>query len=230
MPDSTSFELYKAYVNNTNDFLLAGKEVRRTINRALKENKPNTIQVQTKIYALIYSTYSEANFMKMILTPYGFEQKYIEEILKQKNLQQKWFKVIDLAFKKLTASSKGSEIPNKNQELKRIVIKFVVDPSIMRNKIAHGQISVALNSGNTSLNTELTQKLKELNVVNIFRLFEVNKRLVSIIEDLIESPKKAHYNFYYSKLQDLQDFIDKSAAWDLNSKMQTKSMSKKIRR
>lgn len=228
MPDSFTVEFYKAYTTNVKDFLTAEKDIRRIINRALKQKKKSTVNVQTKLYALLYSTYSESSFMKMILTPYGLEQKYIDEILKKDSIQEKWNKAIDLAFNKFTSYSKGSEVPNKKLELKRIVQKFIVDPSIIRNKIAHGQISVALNRKNTSLNADLTKKIEDLNVVYIYRLFEINKALVAIIEDLIESPDKAHYMYYYQKYQKLENFISKSSTWNVESKLQTKSMKKEV--
>ncbi len=230
MPDPITLDFYKAYVVNTTDFLTAENEIKRAINRAIKENKINTLSVQTKLYALLYSTYSESSFMKMILTPYGFEQKYVDEILKQGSIQEKWFKTIEIAFLKFSTFSKGSEIPNKSLELKRIIQKYIIDPSVIRNKIAHGQITVALNSKNTAIHADLTQKIDDLDVVYVYKLFEINKKLVSIIEDLIESPDKAHYNHYYSKFQELESFIIKSQNWNLASKKNTKSMSKKVMR
>jgi hypothetical protein len=230
MPDSSTLEFYKAYSTNVKDFLIAEKDIKRIINRAIKQNKQSTIKVQTKLYALMYSTYAESSFMKMILTPYGLEQKYVDEILNKKNIQDKWYETIELAFNKFKTFSKGSEIPNKKLELKKIIQKFIIDPSVIRNKIAHGQFSVALNRNNTSLNTELTQKIEDLDIVYIYRLFEINKALVSIIEDLIESPDKAHYMYYYQKYQKLEDFISKSSTWNMASKLQTESMSKKVLR
>lgn len=228
MPDQTTLPFYKAYVTNVSEFKIAEKEIRRIINRALKENKTTTINTQTKLYALLYSTYSEAAFMKMILTPYGFEQEFVNQILAQGSIQEKWFKCVDLAFNKFSKHKKGSEIPNKSLELKKIINEYIIDPSIIRNKIAHGQISVALNSKNTSLHIDITNKLNNLDVVYISRLFYINDKLTSIIEDLIESPDKAHYEYYFAKFQDLENYIEKSKNWSILTKMKTKSMSKKI--
>ena len=228
MPNQSTHEFYKAYVINVKDFLIAENEIRRTINRALKERNQLSINVQTKLYGLLYSTYSEANFMKMILTPYGFEQVFVEEILKQESIQQKWSKCIELGFLKFSKNSKGSEIPNKMLELKKMIQKFIVDPSVIRNKIAHGQLTIAMNSKNTNLNPELTNQLQNLDFIKIYRWFQINKQLCEIIEDLIESPDKAHHNFYYSKYQKLEEFIKKTNSWTIESKMLTKSMKKKI--
>lgn len=229
MPDLSTYPHYQAYVSNVKDFLVAEKDIRRTINRALRSNNQLTVQVQTKIYALLYSTFSEANFMKMILTPHGFEQQYLNEIIRQNSIREKWYKCLELAFIRFSSSQKGSEVPNKIQNLKRIVDSHIVDPSLLRNKIAHGQLTVALNRTNTSLNTELTLELQNINVIKVYRWFEVNKRLCSIIEDLIESPNIAHYNNYYTKYQQLEIFINKSETWTIASKMSTPSMSKKLR-
>lgn len=228
MPDQTTLPFYKAYVTNVSEFKIAENEIRRIINKALKENKTTTINTQTKLYALLYSTYSEAAFMKMILTPYGFEQEFVNQILAQGSIQEKWFKCVDLAFNKFSKHKKGSEIPNKSLELKKIINEYIIDPSIIRNKIAHGQISVTLNSKNTSLHIDITNKLNNLDVVYISRLFYINDKLTSIIEDLIESPDKAHYEYYFAKFQDLENYIEKSKNWSILTKMKTKSMSKKI--
>lgn len=229
MPDSNTLPFYQAYVINVNDFKLAEQETRRSINKALKSNKDLTVKVQTKIYALLYSTYSESCFMKMILTPFGFEQKYVDEILRQENIQQKWLKCLDLAFIKFSESQKGSEIPNKKLNLSRIIQKYIVSPSIIRNKIAHGQLTVALNRSTSNLNPDLTNELESLDFVTIYKWFKINEYLSKIIEDLIESPNVAHHNHYYSVYQELEKFIAKTESWNIESKMKTNAMLKPVR-
>ena len=230
MPDINSYELYKAYVNNVRGFLKTETEIRRTINASLKKNKQDSVERITKIYALLYSTFSEANFMKMILTPYGFSQDFVNQIIEQNNIQNKWHKCIELAFHVYQTNwkpKKNSEIPNKIQELKEIVDRYVISPSVIRNKIAHGQINNALNSDQTKLNPDLTRELKELNQIQIYIWFQIQIKLTEIIEDLIESPEKMHLNTYHSKIQGLFQFINHTKKWDIDSKMNTKSMLKR---
>ncbi len=228
MPNPNTYEFYQAYVTNVRDFLLAETEIRRIINRSSKTGKSTTVKVQTKVYALLYSTFSEANFMKMILTPHGFDQNYYEEILRQESIQEKWLKCLELAFIKFKTHSKGSEVPNKILGLRKIIEKYVVDPSILRNKLAHGQLSIALNSKNTNLNPQATNQIQNLDFITVYKWFQINQMLCCIIEDLIESPEKAHYNQYYTKFQELEGFISRSKDWTLESKMQTKSMKRKV--
>lgn len=226
MPDANTYQFYEAYVVNVQDFLSAEKEIRRTINRALKTGKLYTMTVHTKIYALLYSTFSEANFMKLVLTPHGFEQAFVDQIISEQSIQEKWHKCLELAFIKFTQAAKGSEIPNKLQNLKRIISEYIIDPSLIRNKIAHGQFTIALNSKNTALNWNLTNQIQAMDYIWIYRLFEINKKLTQIIEDLIESPHRAHYEQYYTKYQQLVEFIGESASWTIATKMNTASMKK----
>jgi hypothetical protein len=229
MPDPSALSFYEAYVINVYDFKLAESETRRSINKALKTNKELSLKIQTKIYALLYSTYSESSFMKMILTPYGFEQKYVDEILRQDNIQKKWLKCLDLAFIKFSESQKGSEIPNKKLNLSRIIEKYIVSPSVIRNKIAHGQLTIALNRTNTNLNPDMTNEIGSLDFVTIYRWFKINEYLTRIIEDLIESPNVAHHNHYYGVYQELEKFISKTESWNIETKMKTNAMQKPVR-
>lgn len=230
MPSPESYELYKAYVLNVKGFLKTEKEFRRIINKKLKENRLHNLDGLTKMYALLYSTFSEANFMKLILTPYGFSQDFIDQIINQNSIQDKWNKCIDLAFHVYQTNWSGkkqNEIPNKKQRLKTIIERYIVSPSIIRNKIAHGQISEVLNSKQTKLNSDLTFELNNLTQVKIYIWFEVQKKLSTIIEDLVESPDKEHIYRYHTKIQELESYIDKTSNWTIESKLATEKMSKK---
>lgn len=229
MPNEETLPFYQAYVQNVKDFTIAETEIRRIINRSLKQNKRLSVAINTKLYALLYSTYSEARFMKMILTPYGFDQNSVDQILIQKSVQDKWVKCINLAFDRFNQSKKSSEIPNKKQELIRLVSAYIVDPSILRNKIAHGQLTVALNRENTNINREITDTLKSMDSVTVYIWFKVNNMLCNIIEELIESPDRAHYHNYYVQYQALVSFIEKSKKWTNETKLKGNSMSKPIR-
>jgi hypothetical protein len=229
MPSPDSYKFYEAYVENVRGFLFAEKEIRRSINRYLKQNRTSSIFVFTKVYALLYSTYAEAALAKLIFTPYGYTQVSVSRILSKSSVQEKWLECLELAFLKFGKSKKGSEIPNKKQAIKKIIKEYIIEPSELRNKIAHGQYSHALNSKNTALHPDLTTRIASLNVVQIQRWFEINNQLCSIIEDLIESPERAHYNQYYTKYQRLEEYIKKSKLWTIESKLQTKSMKKIIK-
>lgn len=224
MAEEKTYKLYQSYVENVREFQMAEKEIRRLINRALKTGKTQTVLIQTKLYALLYSTFSESRFMKMILTPYGFEQSELNEILKQGNILEKWLKCLDVAFNKFFKQNKGSEIPNKKQDLSRLIKEYVIEPSVLRNKIAHGQFKIALNKKNTEINYEISEKIEKLDFVTIMKWFKINADLSDIIEELIESPSKAHYNNYYLRYQQLVAYLEKTKTWTTESKLKTKSM------
>lgn len=229
MPNKEVLEVYRACVDNVRELSEAEKELRKTINWAIKGGKQNTVKALTKAYALLYSTYVEAVFAKTITTPHGFDQPDLDQIKAQDCIKDKWHKCLELAFKRFGKASKGSEIPNKLQELKEIIQKYIIEPSELRNKIAHGQPRVALNRKNTAKNSELTIKLSDINVVQVQRWFGVYNILSGIVKDLIESPQKAHYNWYYTKFQELEAYIKKTSSWTVESKRQTNSFSRPVR-
>lgn len=229
MGNEKTYQIYKAYVENVQSFNFAEKVTRRRINRAYKAGDLDVALVQTKLYALLYSTYSEARFMKLIFTPFGFTENEIHQILGQERIRDKWVKCLELAFLKFNANKKGSEIPNKKQELMRLIDTYIVDPSILRNKIAHGQFDIVLNRKNENVNLELTESIQNLDFVRIMIWFKANTDIADIIEELIESPDKAHYNNYYTRYQHLSDYLLKTEDWSIDTKLNTPAMKKRIK-
>ncbi len=229
MPDKSSLPIYEAYVVNSNDLLRASQTIKRAINRALKEGKKDIVRVQTKVYALIYSMYTEAAFMKLVFTPYGFHQNEIAVILKQRNFEDQWKKALQLAFRKQKTRNKlKREQYQKSNDINKIIEQYVNDPRIIRNKIAHGQWKKVLNRDLDKINNILTETVTDLTVVDVFRWFTVIKYLQLIMQDLIDSPDKGHYNNYFKHLQELETFLVTSSKWTVESKLRTQSMLKPV--
>jgi hypothetical protein len=61
---------------------------------------------------------------------------------------------------------------NRRQEIERLVKEHVVEPSLIRNKIAHGQWEIALNRNNSAVNPAITAAIQQLDIVVIDRWFE----------------------------------------------------------
>jgi hypothetical protein len=167
----------------------------------------------------------------LINTPYGFEQSFIDEINAQKNLEEKWEKCIKLAFKRLEDRAQdkmvnAGEIANKKQWLKDILDQYIIKPSQIRNKIAHGQWSVCLNNECSRVNQDSTDIIKELDYVKLDRLFTIYEKYQQCIEDIIESPK-AHYRDYYKRLSELIQYIEDTKEWSKDTKKKQLSSSTK---
>lgn len=191
------------------------------MNEALRQEHNSSAAVQTKLLALLFSAWAEANFLKVIHTPHGFalsETQEIRNVWAANGIPEGWKKCLQLGLHKVPAQ-KSNFVPNARQRLLRIVQQYVTEPSLIRNKIAHGQWKVALNKNNTDLNPDISLMLTNLNVVTIEIWFECHRRLAQIIESLIKSPERTFARDYWPQLVELDEFIARSNGWSLKEKI-----------
>lgn len=222
MDYSASLKVFQAQTENVRTLNQAIKQIKRAINYSLRVGDRNSADVHTKLLALTFSAWAEARFSKLIHTPHGFNLDEIHQIKithKQNGLEKGWEKCLELAFKKVSTSSRSSEIPNKRQEIFRIIKTYIIEPSLLRNKVAHGQWKVALNRDNDAENPEFTNKLKNLDIISVSIWLQAYEFLARIIEDLIESPNKAFRRDYWLHLTKLEAFLDMARNWTLESKI-----------
>lgn len=213
-----SLEIYQASCKNVKRIKIEIRKLNQTLNNAIRNNRSQEIESLTPIIALVYSTYAEVAFLKMIHTPYGFENSYILQIQSQRNLEEKWKKCLDFAFDRIQNNTNKGEVANKRKKLNDYLNEYIIGPSQIRNKIAHGQWSVCLNNNGTAINNELTTKIQNLDCIQIFRLFEIYDKFAECIEDLIESPYKAHYEYYYPKMEELESYIEDTKEYSIETK------------
>lgn len=223
MDYGASLTVFKAQTENVRSLNQAIKQIKRAINASLRSSDFTSANVQTKILALTFSAWAEARFSKLIHTPHGFDLSeilQIKTIQKQYGLEQGWEKCLELALRKVSASRRGNEIPNKRQEISRIIKTYIIEPSLLRNKIAHGQWKIALNRNNDAENPEFTAKLRDLDVIAVSIWLQAYEFLARIIEDLIESPNKAFRRNYWLHLTELENFLVKAKSWTLQKKIE----------
>jgi hypothetical protein len=222
MNNSERLEIFRAQTENVKLLKKAEQQISRTIKNALRRGDETSSEIQTKVLALVFCAWAEANFTKLIHTPHGFTLDEIHQIkqAQQQNLEAGWKKCIGLGLRRIPSSSKSNYIPNTKQKINKLVDDYIINPSLIRNKVAHGQWKIALNRSNTAVNNDITKEIKALDLVVITKWFKVNRHLSNIVENLIESPKKAFQRDYWSELAKLEDFLDKSKNWDIETKMQ----------
>ncbi len=170
------------------------KNMTLDINHYLIKNDDFQVSIKTKLYSLLYSALSEAQFTQIIHTPFGFLYSEILKIKKERSLADSWYLMIDLALKKVGNWNTNTDLGVKRTKLKQIITEYIEKPQELRNKIAHGQWLFALNSKNTNENPSTTERINNLDVVEISIWFEVHQYLCFIIRDLIQSPKKTFHN------------------------------------
>lgn len=213
-------EIYKAYVKNVKTIKSKRRTLRRLFNKAAELKDREMLNILPQLIAMLYSTYAEINFYKTIDTPYGFTVNEKNQIKAKRNLEDKWHKTIELAFSRISNKNNLGEIQNKKKILKDLIDEYIIKPSQLRNKIAHGQWSIALNSDHTNINTELTEELEKMEFVKIDILFELYDRISQMVEDLIESPNKTHYRDFYQHQSEIGSYLNKVQNWTDKSRIE----------
>lgn len=219
--------IYKACCSNLKEIERSQIQLKRMFNNAVLNNRKQEIQTLTMMYAMLYSTYAEVALLKMIHTPYGFNNDYTIQIQRQKNIEAKWNKCIELAFLPISTKANIGQIQNKKKYLQQILDLYIIKPSMVRNKIAHGQWSIALNSDNTAINKDMTQTISSQDFVKIDILFSIHQKFLKCIEDLIESTN-THYRDYYTIIDELENHIAKTKFWNFESRFKRIKNTKKV--
>lgn len=220
MTEQEIYDLYVLQSKNVRRLKQVQSNLIKDINFYLRKNNDFQVEIKTKLLALLHCTLSEAQFIQIVHTPDGFTSNEIEKIKNAKNskLEDGWKLMIDFAMDKVGDWNNNQDLLDRRNSLLKIIADFIISPSILRNKIAHGQWEFALNRDNTKENEELSKQLNELNVVEISKWFEIHQYMGLIIRDLIQSPKKGFHNNYWVNLTSLEDYIDKSKNWTLETK------------
>ncbi|NIE75532.1 hypothetical protein [Pantoea sp. Ap-967] len=220
MNDSEILAIYMAQSENVRHLKKVIDSYRRDINLDLRKSNDFQINAKTKIMALLYSAWSEAQLLQIAYTPNGFSSTEIQSIIQAKNngITQAWKKMINLAFQKIGDPNTDPNIKTRLDKLLLLVKTHIDGPSKLRNKIAHGQWVKALNSSSTGVNSDLTNKLDQLDSVQIRRQLDMHQFLGKLIRDLTQSPNNGFGRDYLKNIADLENFTIKSQHWSIQAK------------
>jgi hypothetical protein len=222
MDQHAKLAIFRAQTENVRSLDQARRQINRSINYALRKGDLKSTEVHTKVLALLFCAWVESNFSKVLHTPYGFT---IDEIQQIKNSHQRfglgigWKKCIELGLARVSNAPKSNYIPNIKQKLSKVVDDYIVSPSLIRNKVAHGQWKTALNSDNSAVNLDITNKMRTLDVILVEEWFGVHEHLATVVESLVESPNRAFHRDYWKEIANLEQFLDERAGRNLIEKI-----------
>ena len=216
MNNTQKLIVYQCQVKNVRALESSINHLRRSINSALRENREPISLSFTKLYAITFCAWAEANFSKVVHTPYGFNLDEIRQIhsAKASGIASAWKKAVELGVRHLDAR-RGNFRPNALQRLERAIDKHVFDPSLLRNKLAHGQWVQALNRDNDEINADLTRQIFELDIVKVDGWLSCHKNLAHMVETLIESPKKAFVRDWWLAVEELDNAMENASSRSL---------------
>lgn len=221
MNDQQRVEVFRAQTDNVRELEKTWAQVNRQINLLILAKNQAGVQAHTKILSVIYCALAEALFSKILHTPKGLELDYIAQVkasTKAGGVKAGWLKCAELAFRDV-AGEKSNHRHNVLKKLQALIEQFIFDPSILRNKLAHGQGAVALNSDNTAINPEITGEIQQHTVVELYRRKAALERLAAILEDVIESPDRAHHRDYWTHFAKFEDDQRRMSGWTMDKKV-----------
>lgn len=214
-------KIFRAQTQNLRDITSAYGDIKKTINNDLAESRQVSAGNHTKILAVVFSAWAEVSLSKLIHTPHGFSLTEIAQIKAKwkSSLENAWEETIILGTKKIAIKNQSHFGYKVRTRLLKIVKAYIIQPSLLRNKIAHGQWSVALNRENTETNSNLTSEIGDLNIVVIDRWVSVVTELMRVVETLISSPKKAFHRDYWGIIDEMENKIQEMSRWSLADKV-----------
>jgi hypothetical protein len=220
--------IFKAQTENVQEIVKTWTHLQRTINRELVADNLTSASLHTKLLALVFCAWSEATFSKLIHTPHGLELDEIDQIKKiaQNNIVAGWMKCLTLGLRKISRKPKSNYVSNIERIVKRIIVEYVHEPRLLRNKIAHGQWKIALNRDNNDTNSALTRQIENIDVVILSKWKIAHEGLANIMEALIESPDRAFHRDYWLELAKVDDYLEKAKKWSLEEKIRLLKMKK----
>ncbi|WP_218127128.1 hypothetical protein [Catalinimonas alkaloidigena] len=227
MDNQEIYDLYVLQSKNVRRLKQVQKSLIKDINFYMQKNDSFQVEIKTKLLALLYCTISEAQFIQILHTPSGFSYTEITQIKNQRSITESWKLMIDLAMGKVGNWQDNDDLSSRRNKLHEIIKTYIEEPHGIRNKIAHGQWIHALNSNNTKENEEITQKISNLNVIDLTIWSEVHQYLALIIRDLVQSPQIGHHNNYWVNLVDLEQYLEESKDWTIEKRKERLKKKKK---
>jgi hypothetical protein len=221
MDAATRRAIFDAQAANVRSLEAARKQLQRAINDALRSNDDAMAAVQTKLLGLLFCAWAEANFLKMIHMHSRLPLAEIQQIKEQWakfGITEGWDKCIELGLKHVPGTA--GYRANVRRLLTKVVDEYVKGPSLLRNKIAHGQWTFALNRSNTAVNNSISTEMRALTCIQIDTWFECHKRLAMMIENLVGSPIRTFSRDFYFHLTCLQQHLAETASWSIETKKQ----------
>ncbi len=221
MNEQQRSDVFEAQVINVRDLMRAWDHENRYLNDLIRVGDAVGIAITTKVLGVLYCALAEAIFSRVIHLPGGLnltELAEVKNVLKNDGVKPAWKRCIQLASAHLVNTAPTTLAPILST-IDGLVEKWIVDPSILRNRLAHGQWTIALNAKNTAVSADLTQQLATLDCVELARREEALSTLSKIVEDMVMSPHNALSRDFGKHITGLIAKLNKMSNWTFAEKM-----------
>lgn len=191
---------------------------KRVLNNFIRTNKNHEALCQTKVLAILYCTLAEAYFNKILHTPHTLtetEIATIQDYANKNGIGNAWLEILRIGQEKVIATrcDRNEKVYAKISELIR---DYIIEPSVIRNKIAHGQWTIAFNRNHSEKNESI--ELDLLDCTNIEKSKLALESIAQLITDILSSPNKAHMRDYWTIVCKLEEELRRRKDWSKSSK------------
>lgn len=181
-------------------------QINRTLNQAIKEKKDEVVYFNIRFYIIIQVAWLEATLLYLLFHHEKQINRYLRtDVLSQKTQFEKWDYLLEHFLRKYYLNGKTSKefnlvnvsynVLKRYEYLKNLLHEEVKDFIEIRNKLAHGQWSIVLNSDITGKNQELTTKVWTLSKKEIWHAKNIIVNFSKLMEKLIMSQNAFESSF-----------------------------------
>lgn len=228
-------ELEKIHIANRQQIDKALTQINLVLNDALKSNNTAKEYAATRLLVFLWMSWAETSLNALIYKHPHVTEDIRTKVLSARKEIDKWHILIDEFFKKHYLSKKQTSITRRIMghspyarylSLKEIIEKEVNIFIEIRNRLAHGQWKIALNTEATNKSQDITTKLWALSKKEILYLKSTLVNLNKILNDLICSKATFERDFdaYISRIDKTKYDFDENFEWYLKH---LKGMKKK---
>lgn len=185
-------QIAKAHAKNKKKIKKAFIQINRSLNQAIKENKTDLEETNVRMLIILYASYLEPalGYITHIYEK-QITNKIKNDVLSKRSEIDKWLELIDVLFRKHYLNGTYKELNLLNlghtnyhryryiKELCDTDIRTIIE---IRNKLAHGQWSIALNSDDFQKNQSVTTKIWTLTKKDTL----IFKRIIISFVDIME--------------------------------------------
>lgn len=199
-------ELDKASQKNKAKLNKTLTQVKRTLNQAIKDQKQDVVDFNVRFYIILQVAWLESTLLYLIFHHKKQLNDYNRtDVLNAKTQVDKWDFILEYFFRKYYLNGKTSKefnlvnvshnTLNRYNYLKKLLHEEVKVFIEIRNKLAHGQWSVVLNSDMTGKSQELTTRVWTLTKKETWHSKNIIVNFSKLMEKLIMSQNAFELSF-----------------------------------
>lgn len=221
MDHSATLRVFRAQSENVRALDRARGTCKRAINRDLIAGDENSLAVNTRFYAMLFSAWAEAKLQKTVFTPHGLTVAEIQAVQTKvkSNIEQGFLACLDVALPKVFGPKNASFLPNARKKMSNLINSYIVKPYELRNKFAHGQWVSATKADYSDIHADITARISLVDAVEIERWFLAHQSISHLMEMLISSPRKGFTQQYWPQVTKAESDLKAAEKWTMAQKL-----------